>query len=183
MTRTKSIDREKILDAAEAIVHESGAKALTLDLVAARSHISKGGLTYSFPSKDALLSAMLDRYIRNILQFQREFARAHPDVEFPELHDFLHRSRRGKPSIRRRMAPILAALSYSPTALNIGRVFHESMLGKLPTTTSSGRRARIVYLALHGLFLLQGMGLLNLSRESRELLLDDLAADLNGKPV
>jgi AcrR family transcriptional regulator len=50
-----------ILDAAEAVVLESGARHMTLDAVAVKAGVSKGGLLYHFPTKDALLRAMLDR--------------------------------------------------------------------------------------------------------------------------
>jgi AcrR family transcriptional regulator len=50
-----------LLDAAEAIVSEAGAAHLTLDAVAARAGVSKGGLIYHFPSKEALLGALAGR--------------------------------------------------------------------------------------------------------------------------
>ncbi len=53
--------KETILDAAEAVVAESGAARLTLDAVAKRAHISKGGLMYNFPTKEALIEAMFGR--------------------------------------------------------------------------------------------------------------------------
>lgn len=60
-TRRKN-SSETILDAAEALVRESGVNRMTLDAVAARAGLSKGGLLYRFPSKDALLRAMIERY-------------------------------------------------------------------------------------------------------------------------
>lgn len=53
--------RERILDAASELVRELGAARLTLDAVAERAKLSKGGLLYNFPNKDALLLAMLGR--------------------------------------------------------------------------------------------------------------------------
>jgi len=53
--------REPILDAAEEVVIECGGAHLTLDAVAEKAGVSKGGLLYHFPSKEALLMAMLDR--------------------------------------------------------------------------------------------------------------------------
>ncbi|GGH08948.1 TetR family transcriptional regulator [Alsobacter metallidurans] len=61
--RTRANSRDKILDAAAEIVGEIGAGKLTLDAVAQRAGLSKGGLLYNFPSKDALLSGMLERMI------------------------------------------------------------------------------------------------------------------------
>src|ERR1700692_1829110 len=52
LTRKKEIDRDRILDAAERVILESGGRNFTLDAVAERAGISKGGLVYSFPTKD-----------------------------------------------------------------------------------------------------------------------------------
>jgi len=55
--------RALLLDAAEAVVARDGVRALTLDAVAARSGISKGGLLYHFRSKEDLAAAMIERSI------------------------------------------------------------------------------------------------------------------------
>lgn len=57
--------RESIILAAEEIVQEVGANRLTLEAVAERAGMSKGGLLYHFPSKEALLVAMLERLMED----------------------------------------------------------------------------------------------------------------------
>lgn len=52
---------DALLDAAEAVIHTHGIGALTLDAVAAQAKVSKGGLLHHFPSKDALIQAMVVR--------------------------------------------------------------------------------------------------------------------------
>ena len=54
--------REVILDAAEALVREQGVNRMTLEAVAAKAGLSKGGLLYNFPSKDALLRGLIERF-------------------------------------------------------------------------------------------------------------------------
>ena len=61
--RGRPRSRERILDAAEELVREIGSGRLTLDAVAERAGLSKGGLLYNFPTKDALLQGMLERMI------------------------------------------------------------------------------------------------------------------------
>jgi AcrR family transcriptional regulator len=51
--------RERLLDAAMRVVREHGAADLTLDAVARAAQVSKGGLLYHFPSKPALIEALL----------------------------------------------------------------------------------------------------------------------------
>lgn len=53
--------RDRILDALEALLLDGGLSQFTLDAVAERAGVSKGGLLYHFPSKAALLSAMVRR--------------------------------------------------------------------------------------------------------------------------
>lgn len=62
MGRQRTIDREKLLDAAEDIVLQQGATALTIDAVAKTMGISKGGVQYCFGNKDALIDAMFERW-------------------------------------------------------------------------------------------------------------------------
>jgi len=45
--------RDRVLDAYETLLIESGPAATTLDAVAAAARVSKGGLLYHFASKDA----------------------------------------------------------------------------------------------------------------------------------
>jgi AcrR family transcriptional regulator len=55
--------RERIIDAAEQVVVERGARHLTFDAVASKAGVSRGGILYHFPDKEALLKGMLDRLI------------------------------------------------------------------------------------------------------------------------
>lgn len=55
--------RDRLLDAAASLVPRRGAGELTLDAVAERAGVSKGGLLYHFPSKDALIQAMIARMV------------------------------------------------------------------------------------------------------------------------
>src|SRR5262245_50162545 len=67
-TNTAGSARDRILEAAEQLVADQGASNLTLDAVAQTAGVSKGGLLYHFPSKDALLIGMLDRHCEQIDQ-------------------------------------------------------------------------------------------------------------------
>ena len=58
--------RERIMDAAEYVVLEKGASHMTMDAVAAKAGVSKGGLIYHFPSQRDLLQAMLKRFIDQV---------------------------------------------------------------------------------------------------------------------
>jgi AcrR family transcriptional regulator len=72
IARGRKSSREKILDAAAELVAEIGAGRLTLDAVADRAGLSKGGLLYNFPSKDALLQAMIQRMIDQVTEAKED---------------------------------------------------------------------------------------------------------------
>ncbi len=53
--------REKILDAYEALLIEEGERATSLNAIAAKAGVSKGGLLYHFPDKTTLIDGLLAR--------------------------------------------------------------------------------------------------------------------------
>ncbi len=53
--------RERILDSFERILIDEGERAATVEAVAAAADVSKGGLLYHFPSKEAMVDALGDR--------------------------------------------------------------------------------------------------------------------------
>lgn len=69
MDSTQTVDR--ILHATSEIMSSEGVRSLTLEAVARQAGVSKGGLLYHFPTKHALLRALL----------LREFGRYEAEVE------------------------------------------------------------------------------------------------------
>lgn len=55
-----------ILDAADAVLLRKGARALTIDAVAAEAGLSKGGVLHHFASKDALVAALVARKLSSL---------------------------------------------------------------------------------------------------------------------
>ncbi len=55
--------RDRILIAYEDLLIESGERGATLDAVAGRAGVSKGGLLYHFGSKDALTAGLIERLV------------------------------------------------------------------------------------------------------------------------
>jgi AcrR family transcriptional regulator len=58
-----SSSRERILDAYVDVLAVDGERLATVDAVAARAGVSKGGLLYHFRSKDSLADALCDRLV------------------------------------------------------------------------------------------------------------------------
>lgn len=67
--------RSQIMVAALDVVQRAGAPRLTLDAVAEEAGLSKGGLLYNFPSKDALIRGMVE-YLAGQFEAEIEAARS-----------------------------------------------------------------------------------------------------------
>jgi len=65
-SRSRSIQPSLLLAAANKVVVDRGVDALTLDAVACQAGVSKGGLLHHFPSKEALITAMVQQVYGSI---------------------------------------------------------------------------------------------------------------------
>lgn len=73
-----SSSRERILDSFENALIRDGERAATMEAVAAAAEVSKGGLLYHFPSKEALVDGLADR-LRGLADRDREAMAAAED--------------------------------------------------------------------------------------------------------
>ncbi|TIX04094.1 MAG: TetR/AcrR family transcriptional regulator [Mesorhizobium sp.] len=64
MKARRTNSRDKILAAAADVARETGPGSLSLDAVASRAGVSKGGLLYNFPTKAKLMQALVEDYLR-----------------------------------------------------------------------------------------------------------------------
>lgn len=63
LTLSRPARRDQLLEAAERIVRRDGVGRLTLDSVAIEAGTSKGGLLYHFATREALITAMVERHV------------------------------------------------------------------------------------------------------------------------
>lgn len=79
MSRAAGETRAHILQAASRVILAEGVDALTLEAVARAAGVSKGGLLYHFPSKEALIVGMVDQLCDAFDEaLEREIAREEP---------------------------------------------------------------------------------------------------------
>jgi AcrR family transcriptional regulator len=71
---TSSTTRHTILQSACRLVGRESVARLTLDAVALKAGLSKGGLRYHFPSKDALIMGMVEYLLQ---RFEQDLAHAY----------------------------------------------------------------------------------------------------------
>jgi AcrR family transcriptional regulator len=58
--------KAKLLDACERLILRDGVASLTINAVAREAGLSKGGMLYHFRSKDALIAAMVERFMARL---------------------------------------------------------------------------------------------------------------------
>ena len=147
--------RERLLDAAERVVVESGATHLTLDAVAKSAGVSKGGLLYHFPNKEALLEGMLSRHFEDVdaevakrlARRTRKATRADLLRERVRVLLELHPER---PAVG---AAMIAASADSPGHMAPCRAQYRKLLDEFAKLPGGFDRAALVLLAVQGLLL------------------------------
>ena len=187
--------RDRLLDAAERVVVESGATHLTLDAVAKSAGVSKGGLLYHFPSKEALLEGMLARHFEDVdAEISRRLANrgrrtargtrrraalngkpSRADL-FSERVRVLLELHPGKPAVG---AAMIAASADDPEHMAVCRAQYRKLLDEFARLPGGFERTAVVLLAVQGLLLAELLHLSPYTPEERSRLVKALqrAAD------
>ncbi|WP_367714320.1 TetR/AcrR family transcriptional regulator (plasmid) [Nitratireductor sp. GISD-1A_MAKvit] len=150
MVKPGSGAREKILDAAAEIVREAGAASMSLDAVAARAGVSKGGLLYHFSSKSKLFEALVESFVsEDYAKFQMRkqmhgvnangVVRAYIDL-------FVEERKESRPP----PSGLLAALAENPDFLKPVQKYQREVLDEMKAGASDPSLAVIALLVVHG---------------------------------
>lgn len=184
MGRTRTIERDKLLDAAEAVTLEKGPAGLTIAAVAEQMGITNGGVQYSFRSKESLIAAMFERWREEYAERIAELCGGAADltgdaavrVHIDYAADYEDRSRRGAPSL-------LVSLLNSPQHMAQVRKWYRECVDMLDVTTEAGRRLRLAFLAMEGAFLMRLFGLIEMDGAEWNCIVADVVALADGKPL
>lgn len=171
--RPRTIDRDKVLDAAEAVVTRTGASGLTIDAVAREAGITKGGVQYCFGSKDNLIAAMIRRWGDAFEEEVMNAAGETPDAR-AVIRGHVEASRPTDAAEVSRAAVMMTALLQSPDQVAESRKWYNSRLEGLDVSTPEGRNARLALFAIEGLFFLKSFNLIDLDRENWQLVFEDI---------
>jgi AcrR family transcriptional regulator len=172
--------RAALLDAAAAVLRRSGARGLTLNAVAADAGVSKGGLLYHFPSKAALLDALVDGWNEAFEASADEQAGAGPGGW---TRGYLQASLGGGSFSPETEAGLLAALAEESARLDTVRTRFQAWQQRLADDGVDPAVAALVRAAADGLWLAD---LLDLAPPSPDLraqvveLLERLLDDATG---
>jgi AcrR family transcriptional regulator len=172
MRKQESSTRDAILRATGRVVAEEGVSGLTLDAVAREAGVSKGGLLYHFPSKDALIRGMIRRLIEGFTGvIEREeggpgggrWVRAYARASFVEDRQLLDVS-----------AGLLAAVANDPSLLDPLRSSYEGWQRRAERDGIDPAVATLVRLAADGLFFAEVFGFAPPEGRLRERVLETL---------
>ncbi len=178
--------KDAMLDAAEVVLTEQGAWRLTLDSVAEQAQVSKGGLLYHFPTKDALLQTLVARLMARAAEKRAErWTETEVDPEAVLKADvescLLDNDR--DPQL---CAALISALANCPDLKEPIRSFHETRFAELRSLDVDEDEAAILLLAADGLMLMETLNVSPFSEERRAALVEamlSMAGKLAHTPV
>ncbi|WP_417580376.1 TetR/AcrR family transcriptional regulator [Pelagibacterium sp.] len=154
MGRKPTISRDSLLTMAEDIVNAEGPQALTIDALAKAAGISKGGVQYSFASKDDLVKGLVDRWTTQFDALVRDVGSSTP-TEFVRSYIAAMRSSQG--AIDAKMAGLMIAYMQNPQNRLHTADWYRSILNEMGQSREA-RAARTAFLAVEGLFTLRIWG-------------------------
>jgi AcrR family transcriptional regulator len=160
--------KDRLLDAAGAVVRRDGAQALTLDAVAAEAGVSKGGLLYHFKSKRELLDAMVERWLD---EWQGQIDRDKGEEGF--LTGYVHATHLGGagPAEREAEFGLIAALIAEPAVLEVVRERFDLWQHEVVAAADDPVEATVARLATDGLWFADLLGFAPPRGELREQVL------------
>jgi len=157
--------RRKLLDAAAAVVRRDGARALTLDAVAAEAGVSKGGLLYHFKTKRELLDGMLASWLE---EFGAEIEAAAAEHGFARGYVRASDISGWADADRATEFGLLAAMVEEPATLEKVRARYAEWQARLLAESDDPAQAAIARLAADGLWLADLLGLAPPTGDLRE---------------
>lgn len=172
------ITRKKAIVAAFAILTRDGVKGLTFDSLAQESGISKGGLMHQFPTKKAILQALLDQQRQDfdrLAHHHVEAANASKTQQMLAVEIAMYRASANQPQPLARS--MLAVLLENPDLL-AGSLEADSLRVKqLQQETDDPELALLRYFAASGIAFNSLLGFSPLSKAARERLFARLLDD------
>lgn len=159
--RPRSIDRDHLLDIAEAIVAAEGASGLSFGAVAKAAGITRGGVQYAFGSRENLIRAMVDRWAAGFEA--RVFEGLGPDPAPQQvIRSHIRENTVDSEADFARSGVMITAIIQSPDLIAETRDWYNNRLAGLDLSQPADRNAAIALLASEGVFFLKSFGLIGL---------------------
>jgi AcrR family transcriptional regulator len=180
-----AVTRERILTAAEDVVLRDGVARLTLEAAAAEAGLSKGGVLYHFPTRDALVAAMVRRLV-DLIQSELDAARRDDGPgSFTRAYladTFRPVSGPEQERTSRLGAAVIAAMASESDLLEPLRQGFQAWQANIEQDGIDPGRATIARLAADGLWLNELFGFSFLSSSLRDQIEAELVRFVGGEP-
>ena len=167
-----------IVNAAETVVMEKGAAHMTLDAVVARAGVSKGGFLYHFPTKDALLEAMIRRLVEERTESWKESWKESwnklPDGPNRKLKAYMMSGLLRDRKVDRVGAPILAALAHNPKLAEPIRDVVKKRYAEFASGDVQFEKAVVLALAVDGLLFQEVLSISPFNEDQRSKVIEEL---------
>jgi AcrR family transcriptional regulator len=177
---TRPSARARILAAAADIARDVGPANLSLDAVAARAGVSKGGLLYHFPAKVQLLQSLVEDHIERFTQDMKDIERDAEPSRANVLHAYLDVSMIECAQKAPPTAGVLAAIVQHPEMMIPIKRFKRTILDQLKAEAGDDSLALTLFLVLEGLRSMKLFDAEVLSRDETKSALDGLRMMIDG---
>ncbi|MDX8483249.1 TetR family transcriptional regulator [Mesorhizobium sp. VK24D] len=172
MKARRANSRDRILAAAADVAREAGPGSLSLDAVANRAGVSKGGLLYNFPTKAKLMQGLVENYLHEFEQALE--ARVAEAGNENALSAYVRLSADECEEPQPSASWIFSAIAEDPDFLTPIKAFKQQLFERLKGETGDLGSLLVCFLAIEGL---RSMNLFDsdvLSPEERKLLVSSL---------
>ncbi|UHA73639.1 TetR/AcrR family transcriptional regulator [Paenibacillus sp. 481] len=158
----------QILKAAVNTILNDGINALTLEAVAKKAGVSKGGLLYHFPNKESLIKSMVTHILNEFMHSFQTIAAQDPVEKGKWCRAYIQASKLDLTNQSGVYAGMLAASAHNPSWLTI---FDDSLLQIRQTMEQDGIdpvSAAIITTTIDGLYYAEMVHLTPISSQMRE---------------
>lgn len=158
--------RKNLLDAASYLVEHEGMENLTLEAVANKAGVSKGGLLYHFPSKDALIKGMVDEYSNAFIEDVRSRSSDESNSTGRWHRAYLESTLKDQESSNKLVTAYVASLFTDPVFLSKVDKEYQELHDEMAKDGLDEVEAAIIRLAIEGLWY---SGIFNVGQLNNEL--------------
>ena len=175
MGRKANINAEAILDIAENIIITEGSAHLTIDNIAKKLGITKGGVQYSFASKDAIIENLINRWNAVFDTEMQKYMPSNPTpLEYLEAHI---KATQTIDKSYNKGAGLMAALMDNAKFLEKTRSWYQKRMNALAQLHGAEhKKLRLAFFACEGLFLLSSFGFADCSESDWTKTFNDIAS-------
>lgn len=174
MESKATIKRQHILKSAKEFILKNGFNELTLDSVATQAGISKGGLLYHFPNKEALLIGLAQYIFEEFITLIEDQAKKDPLEKGKWCRALIEVTKKDLEHNAELYVGIIAASMLSPDLLKSMSQIYQFMQNKMDQDGINPVTATIIRLAIDGLYYSELFNIAPLDDKLREKVFQQL---------